>query len=80
MPMEIILLLEPNKDKYQTSSKFGHLYMNRFAIDEEAKFEIIKVVELGESYRYITKQEQKEKGKRLNRILVFHFCFIAYEL
>ena len=78
MPTEIILLLEPNKDKYQTSSKFGHLYMNRFAIDEEAKFEIIKVVELGESYRYITKLEQKEKGKKVESN--FGFSFLLHSL
>ena len=42
MPMEIIFLIEPNRDKHQTGSKFGNLYMNRFAIDEEAEFEIIK--------------------------------------
>ena len=42
----IVLFIEPNDDAFFTLSKIGHLFMNRFAIDEDAGFEIISVLEL----------------------------------
>ena len=42
----IILFIEPNDDTHQTPLKIGHLFMNRFAIDEDAGFEILNVLEL----------------------------------
>ena len=44
--MHIVLFMEPSEDKWRIPLKLGRLYMNRFAIDEDAGFEIIKVVEL----------------------------------
>ena len=46
---KIILFIEPNDDAWCTPSKMGHLFMNRFAIDEDASFEIVKVLELGKT-------------------------------
>ena len=43
---KIVLFIEPNGDAFKTPSKIGHLFMNRFAIDEEAGFEVVKVLEL----------------------------------
>ena len=43
---KIVLFIEPNDDAYSTPSKIGHLFMNRFAIDEDSSFEIVKVLEL----------------------------------
>ena len=43
---KIVLFIEPNEDAWCTPSKIGHLFMNRFAIDEDASFEIVKVLEL----------------------------------
>ena len=43
---KIVLFIEPNDDAFFTPSKIGHLFMNRFAIDEDVGFEIIKVLEL----------------------------------
>ena len=46
---KIILFIEPNDDTFFTPCKIGHLFMNRFAIDEDAGSEILKVLELGKS-------------------------------
>ena len=42
----IVLFIEPSDDAFFTPSKIGHLFMNRFAIDEDSSFEIVKVLEL----------------------------------
>ena len=44
---KIVLFIEPNDDAFSTPFKIGHLYMNRFSIEEEANFEIVKIFELG---------------------------------
>ena len=46
---KIVLFIEPNDDAFATPFKIGHLFMNRFAIDEEAEFEVVKVLELEKS-------------------------------
>ena len=46
---KIVLFIEPTDDAWSTPSKIGHLIMNRFAIDEDASFEIVKVFELGKT-------------------------------
>ena len=33
---EVVLFLEPSEKAYDTPSKIGYLFMNRFAIDEDA--------------------------------------------
>ena len=40
---QIILLIEPACAEWQKPSKIGNLFMNRFAIDEDAKNEILKI-------------------------------------
>ena len=44
---KIVLFIEPNDDAFLTPFKSGHLFMNRFTIEEEANFEIVKIFELG---------------------------------
>ena len=44
---KIVLFIEQNDDAFMTPSKIGHLFMNRFAVDEDPGFEIVKVLELG---------------------------------
>ena len=56
---EIVLFLEPSEKAYDTPSKIGYLFMNRFAIDEDAGFEIRKVFCLSES----GKTDRGEKGR-----------------
>ena len=46
---KIVLFIKPRDDAFSTPTKIGHLFMNRFAVDEDAGSEIIKVLELGKS-------------------------------
>ena len=40
---KIVLFIEPAYHTYKKPSKIGNLFMNRFAIDEDAKNEILKI-------------------------------------
>ena len=68
----VILFMEPSDDPWSVSMKAGDLFFNRFAIDEEAAFELLGVYHLKKSfdkmsdpseelYKYY-KTEIKEKG------------------
>ena len=46
---KIILFVEPNDDAFQTPAKIGDIFMNRFAVDENASYEILKRFELGKT-------------------------------
>ena len=46
---KIVLFIEPSDDAFLKPFKIGHLFTNRFAIEEEANFEIVKIFELGKS-------------------------------
>ena len=66
----IILFIEPNDDTFYTSSKIGHLFMNRFAIDEDAGFEILNVLELEKtSYKMSRSKDPKYKNYEIGRIV-----------
>ena len=56
---EGFLFIEPIKGPYETPSKIGYLFMNRFAIDEDVGFEIRRVFYLSES----CETERGEKGR-----------------
>ena len=43
---KIVLFIEPARDRCSKPSKIGNLFMNRFAIDEDAKNEILKIYQL----------------------------------
>ena len=43
---KIILFVEPIDDAFETPAKIGDIFMNRFAIDENASCEILKSYEL----------------------------------
>ena len=43
---KIVLFIEPAEDAWSKPSKIGNLFMNRFAIDEDAKNEILKIYQL----------------------------------
>ena len=45
----IIIFIEPSDKEYETPLKIGRLYWNRFAIDENAAFEILGVYEIKQS-------------------------------
>ena len=40
---KIVLFIEPAEKAWEKPSKIGNLFMNRFAIDEDAKNEILKI-------------------------------------
>ena len=46
---KIILFIEPSDREYETPVKIGNLFMNRFAIDEDASTEILKIFEFGKT-------------------------------
>ena len=64
MPIQIVLFMEPTKDKWAIQLKLGRLYMNRFVIDENAKVEVIRVIELKESWHELEFEDQLENEWR----------------
>ena len=46
---KIVLFIESNHAAFETPEKIGHLIMNRFAVDEDASFEIFNIHELGKA-------------------------------
>ena len=69
---KIILFIEPYDDAFITPAKIGDMFMNRFAIDENASCEILKGFELRktsvemsrswhENYKNFV-EERKQKG------------------
>ena len=46
---KIILFVEPTHETCYTAAKIGDIFMNRFAIDENASCEILKRFELGKT-------------------------------
>ena len=69
---KVILFVEPFDDLFYTPAKIGDLFLNRFAIDENASCEILKTVELlktsteisrpkGDNYKNFA-EERKQKG------------------
>ena len=57
---KIVLFIEPSDDAFCTPFKIGHLFTNRFAIEEEANFEIVKIFELGKSSEKMAWDDQPE--------------------
>ena len=43
MKQKIVLFIEPVKEPSVTPVKIGNLFMNRFSIEEDTNFEILKV-------------------------------------
>ena len=43
---KIVLIIEPALGTHERPSKIGNVFMNRFAIDEGAKNEILKIYQL----------------------------------
>ena len=73
---KIVLFIEPIDELCFTPLKIGNLFMNRFAVDEDAASEILKIFELEKcsfkmshyknpNYKNFI-EERKQKGKYLN--------------
>ena len=79
---KIILFIEPTEDAFETPFKIGHLFMNRFTIEEEANFEIVKIFELGKSSGKISwsgnseysnfEENRNQKGMSLSKTATIH--------
>ena len=70
---KVVLFIEPSDDAFDTSFKSGHLSMNRFSIEEEANFEIVKIFELGKSlwdFTDISEEDRKQKGMSLSTLIL----------
>ena len=50
---KIVLFIEPAEKAWEKPSKIGNLFMNRFAIDEDAKNEILKIYQLEKQLYYL---------------------------
>ena len=81
---KIVLFIEPSDHAFVTNLKIGNLFMNRFAIDESAGFEILNVLELGKTPLKMSdpghsnknyKNEKKEKGMGLRKINSIELTF-----
>ena len=78
---KVVLFIEPIDDGFYTSSKIGNLFTNRFAIDEDAGFEILSILELEKtSWKIFNsghpdykdfENERKVKGMELVRIFTY---------
>ena len=62
---DLFLLIEPSTDAYLTPAKIGNLFLNRFAIDEDAGFEI-----LGIDFLHHSSRRQVDQLLPLNEILL----------
>ena len=56
----LIIFLEPSEDSYFTPFKIGKRFLNRLAIDENASFEILSVLNLKQSSWKMTYPEHNE--------------------
>ena len=57
---KIILFIEPSVDAFSTPDKIGHIFMNRVAVDEDARFEILNIFELGKTSVNMSWPKQSE--------------------
>ena len=60
MPQNIIIFIEPPDHKWSYPFKIANLYMNRFAIDEDAAFEIRDVIILPKRWIETAKPKLKK--------------------
>ena len=67
---KIVLFIEPAKYKFETPSKIGNLFMNRFAIDEDANHEILKIYHLENT---LNNQLSSEKGLDLTNFMIITY-------
>ena len=71
----VIIFIEPSENPFLTPLKIGHLFLNRFGIDEDAGFEILGIHFLHRSSRKFADQslshseflmKRDQKGRELN--------------
>ena len=55
----LVFLMEPPEEEYDTSLKAGNMYLNRFCIDEDASFELSGVYDLKKPSNKVTDEIRK---------------------
>ena len=79
---KIVLFIEPCDEAYVTLLKIGNLFMNRFAVEEDAAFEVLKIFELEMSSWKMydldhSEYEKERKQKGMDLISNFDVFFIS---
>ena len=62
---KIVLFIDSSEYAWRTPLKIGNLFINRFAVDEEAASEILKIFELEKGSRRMSSEESKQQGMDL---------------
>ena len=62
LKQKIILFIEPNDEDRKSPTSIGNLYMNRFAIDEDAADEILNIYHLKQCKRHLSEEDKNKKG------------------
>ena len=57
---KIVFFIEQADEEFFTPAKIGHLFMNRFGVDDDAAFEFINVLELGKTSWKMSQPKQPE--------------------
>ena len=69
---QIVLFIEPNDHEYTFPFKIGSKFMNLCAIDEDAGFEIVKILKLGKIRKPVNEIRRSLKlGETLERRMEF---------
>ena len=74
---KIVLFIEPSEEACETPLKIGNLFMNRFAVDEDAASEILKTFELAKYHFgwFMSPEEEQQKGMdliiKIDRLICF---------
>ena len=76
--------MEPSEDAFETPLKIGNLFMNRFAVDEDAASEVLKIFELGKtsnkmSNPYDSEYEEERKQKGMDIIIKID-CLVCFRI
>ena len=62
---KIVLFIEPSDYAFVTPLKIGNLFMNRFAVDEDAASEVLKIFELEKYSHPMSTKVEQQKGMDL---------------
>ena len=69
----LIFLIEPSENEFITPIKISNLYLNRFAVDEDAAFEIIGVYDMPKSKLEIPYENSENFENEISEENINHF-------
>ena len=76
---KIVLFIEPNDDLWATPLKIGNLFMNRFAVDEDAASEVLKIFELEKTSDEMSYHKHPKKGPPVDTFYIFPRIFCVFD-